>query len=175
VIVGALGGLRVGVDERGRQPGQRVEQGVLGGDGDLVALDGGVGGVDDDLAFGPELVADPAQTDLPDAQHAGHGDGNARLLTLDLVTWQVTSTSQVGDRPDVLAYDPAAGRLYVAAESGDLTVLDNHSGHLTVTGRAYLAANAHVVAVNPATHDSYYPIPAGPGGHPALLTYQPAP
>jgi hypothetical protein len=102
-------------------------------------------------------------------------DGNARLLTLDLVTWQVTSTSQVGDQPDVLAYDPAAGRLYVAAESGDLTILDNHGGHLTVTGRAYLAANAHVVAVNPATHDSYYPIPAGPGGHPALLTYQPAP
>jgi hypothetical protein len=46
---------------------------------------------------------------------------------------------------------------------------------VTVTGRAYLAANAHVVAVNPATHDSYYPIPDGPSGHPALLTYQPAP
>jgi DNA-binding beta-propeller fold protein YncE len=102
-------------------------------------------------------------------------DGNARLLTLDLATWQVTGTSTVGDQPDVLAYDPAAGRLYVAAESGDLTILDNHGGHLTVAGRAYLAGNAHVVAVNPATHDSYYPIPDGPGGHPALLTYQPAP
>jgi hypothetical protein len=66
MIVGALGGLRVGVDEGGRQPGQRVEQGMLCGDGDLVALDGGGGGVDDDLAFGPELVADPAETDLPD-------------------------------------------------------------------------------------------------------------
>lgn len=28
---------------------------------------------------------------------------------------------------------------------------------------------------DPATHDSYYPVPDGPGGHPALLTYQPAP
>jgi hypothetical protein len=37
-----------------------VEQSVLCGDGGLVALDGGGAGVDDDLAFGPELVADPA-------------------------------------------------------------------------------------------------------------------
>jgi len=102
-------------------------------------------------------------------------DGNARLLTLDLATWQVTSTSTVGDQPDVLAYDPAARRLYVAAESGTLTILDNHRGHLTVTGRAYLADGAHVVVVDAATHDSYYPVPAGPGGHPALLIYQPAP
>jgi len=102
-------------------------------------------------------------------------DGNARLLTLDLATWQVTGTSTVGDQPDVLAYDPAAGRLYVASESGDLTILDNHGGRLTVVGRAYLADGAQVVAVDPATHDSYYPVPAGPSGHPALLTYQPAP
>ncbi len=101
-------------------------------------------------------------------------DGNARLLTLSLATWQVTSTSTTGDQPDVLAYDPGGGRLYVAAESGDLTILDNHGGHLAVTGRAYLAANAHVVAVNPATHDTYYPIPDGPAGHPALLIYQSA-
>jgi DNA-binding beta-propeller fold protein YncE len=102
-------------------------------------------------------------------------DGNARLLTLDLTSWQLTGTSTTGGQPDVLAYDPAAGRLYVAAESGDLTVLDNHAGHLTVTGRAHLADGAHVVAVDPATHDSYFPVPDGPGGHPALLTYQNAP
>jgi len=41
-----------------------VEQGVLCGDRGLVALDGGGGGVDDDLAFGAELVADPAEADL---------------------------------------------------------------------------------------------------------------
>jgi DNA-binding beta-propeller fold protein YncE len=102
-------------------------------------------------------------------------DGNARLLTLDLATWQVTGISTVGDQPDVLAYDPAARRLYVAAESGTLTILDNHRGHLTVTGRAYLADGAHVVGVDAATHDSYYPVPASPGGHPTLLIYQPAP
>jgi DNA-binding beta-propeller fold protein YncE len=143
---------------------------------------------------GSETVIDPAtltvtrRVPLPGCDH-DHGlaldpparlafiacDGNARLLTLDLATWHITGTGTVGDQPDVLAYDPAAGRLYVAAESGDLTILDNHGGHLTVTGRAHLADGAHVVAVDPATHDSYYPIPDGPGGHPALLTYQPAP
>jgi hypothetical protein len=44
--------------------------------------------------------------------------------------------AHLGDQPDVPAYDPAASRLYVTAESGDLTILDNHGGHLTVTGRA---------------------------------------
>ncbi len=73
MTVGALGGLRVGVDEGGRQPGQRMEQGMLCRDGGLVTLDGGGAGVDNDLAFGAELVADPAQTDLPDVQHPGHG------------------------------------------------------------------------------------------------------
>lgn len=102
-------------------------------------------------------------------------DGNARLLTLDLTTWHITGTSTVGDQPDVLAYDPAASRLYVAAESGDLTILDNRAGHLTVTGRAHLADGAHVVAVDPATHDSYYPVPDGPDGRPMLLIYQPVP
>ncbi|MQY40575.1 hypothetical protein SRB17_86080 [Streptomyces sp. RB17] len=102
-------------------------------------------------------------------------DGNARLLTLDLTTWHVTGTDQVGQDPDVLAYDPAARHLYVAAESGWVTTADNRSRHLTVTGRAHLADGAHVVAVDSTTHRSYYPVPHGSGGHPALLVYQPAP
>ncbi|OLZ62887.1 hypothetical protein AV521_40470 [Streptomyces sp. IMTB 2501] len=102
-------------------------------------------------------------------------DGNARLLTVNLSTWHVTGNDQVGQDPDVLAYDPAAHHLYVAAESGWVTTADNHNGHLTVTGRAHLADGAHVVAVDPTTHRSYYPVPNGPGGHPALLVYGPTP
>ncbi|GGU84320.1 hypothetical protein GCM10010211_57820 [Streptomyces albospinus] len=102
-------------------------------------------------------------------------DGNARLLTVDLTTWHITGTDQVGDDPDVLAYDPAAGHLFVASESGWVTTADNHDRHLTITGRAHLAADAHVVAVDPTTHLSYYPVPHGPGGHPALLAYRPGP
>lgn len=51
-------------------------------------------------------------------------DGNATLLTIDLNSWEVLDARRVGDDPDVLAYDPTAGRLYVAAESGWLTTLD---------------------------------------------------
>ncbi|WBO67878.1 YncE family protein [Streptomyces camelliae] len=102
-------------------------------------------------------------------------DGNARLLTVDLNTWHVTGTDRVGQDPDVLAYDPVARHLYVAAESGWVTTADTHDRHLTVTGRAHLADGAHVVAVDSTTHRSYYPIPHGTGGHPALLVYQPAP
>jgi DNA-binding beta-propeller fold protein YncE len=42
-------------------------------------------------------------------------DANATLLTVDLNTWQVTGSNMVGAGPDVLAYDPAAQHLYVAA------------------------------------------------------------
>ena len=100
-------------------------------------------------------------------------DGNARLLTLDLTTRRITGTEALGSDPDVLAYDPTAHCLYVAAESGWLTVLDNHDRHLTVTGRAHLADGAHVVAVDSTTHRSYYPVPKGSDSKPALLTYRP--
>ncbi|WP_265561181.1 YncE family protein [Streptomyces hygroscopicus] len=102
-------------------------------------------------------------------------DGNARLLTVDLTTWHVTGTDRVGEEPDVLAYDPAARHLYVASETGWVTTADNNSGHLNVTGRAHLADGAHVVAVDSTTHLSYYPVPHGSGGHPALLVYRPGP
>ncbi|WP_330308450.1 MULTISPECIES: YncE family protein [unclassified Streptomyces] len=102
-------------------------------------------------------------------------DGNARLLTVDLTTWHIISTDQVGQDPDVLAYDPAARHLYVAAESGWVTTADIRDRHLNVTGRAHLADGAHVVAVDSTTHRSYYPVPNGSGGHPALLVYRPGP
>ncbi|GAA2351565.1 YncE family protein [Dactylosporangium salmoneum] len=98
-------------------------------------------------------------------------DGNATLLTIDLNRWKVLGTQRVGDDPDVLAYDPSAGRLYVAAESGRLTTLDQHDRRLTVAGRAHLADGAHVVAIDPTTHRSYYPVPHGTTGQPALLSF----
>lgn len=137
-------------------------------------------------------VIDPAtltitrRVPLPGCQH-DHGlsldpagrqafvacDGNARLLTVDLTTWQVTGDQPVGQDPDVLAYDPGARRLYVAAESGWVTILDQHGRALTVAGSAHLADGAHVVAVDPDTHRSYFPVPDG--GHPVLLTFTPQP
>ncbi|HEX9337708.1 MAG TPA: YncE family protein [Pseudonocardiaceae bacterium] len=96
-------------------------------------------------------------------------DGNATLLTVDLNTWRVTDTTTVGDAPDVLAYDQSAHRLYVAAESGTVTVLDQHDRMVSAIGSGHLADGAHVVAVDPTTHHSYFPIASGTDGHPTLL------
>jgi DNA-binding beta-propeller fold protein YncE len=96
-------------------------------------------------------------------------NGNATLLTVDLNTWRVTGADPVGADPDVLAYDRNAHRLYVAAESGVVTVLDLHDRRLVAAGMGYLANDAHVVTVDPSTGHSYYPVPAGSNGRPALL------
>jgi len=98
-------------------------------------------------------------------------DGNAALLTIDLNSWQVLDTQRVGDDPDVLAYDATAGRLYVAAESGWVTILDLHDRRLVVSGRAHLVDGAHVVTVDSTSHRSYYPVPHGKDGRPTLLYY----
>ncbi|MGH3572118.1 MAG: YncE family protein [Pseudonocardiaceae bacterium] len=100
-------------------------------------------------------------------------DANARLLTVDMTSWRVLGTDPVGQDPDVVAYDPATHRLYVAAESGTLTVLDLHNRQLSVVGSDHFADDAHVVALDPGTHHSYYPIPVAATGRPALLEAQP--
>lgn len=165
----------------------------LGGDAGNVAYDPTTGQILVDIQTRNTLaVIDPAtltisrRIHLPGCDH-DHGltidptdrlafiacDGNDRLLTLDLTTWRVTGTDTVGTGPDVLAYDLGRHRLYVAAESGWVTTLDNHDHRPTVTGRDHLADGAHVVAIDPTTHLSYYPIPNSTTGHPALAIYQP--
>jgi DNA-binding beta-propeller fold protein YncE len=100
-------------------------------------------------------------------------DGNATLISVDIGRGQVTGSNPVGDGPDVLAYDQVAHRLYVAAESGEVSLLDDRNRQLHVAGSDHLADGAHVVALDPATHHSYYPIPSGSGGHPVLLERAP--
>jgi DNA-binding beta-propeller fold protein YncE len=135
----------------------------------------------------PETLSVTRRVSLPGCDH-DHGltidsvhrlgfvtcDGNDVLLTVDLTSWQVLDHVPVGHGPDVLAFDPSAQRLYVAAESGWLSILTEHDRHLTVTGSGHLADSAHVVAVDPGTHRSFYPIPSGAGGQPVLLMYDPA-
>ncbi|MFF2111638.1 YncE family protein [Rhodococcus koreensis] len=100
-------------------------------------------------------------------------EDNATLLTIDLDSWQVTGTAGVGEHPDVVAYDQGAQRLYVASESGTVTVFDQQGGHLIEIGSGHLADGAHVVVVDPSTHHTFYPVPAGADGHPALLEQAP--
>ena len=89
-------------------------------------------------------------------------DGNARLLTLDLRTLKVTGNASVGGSPDVLAFDTGLRRLYVAAETGDVAVFQEHGRKLTKLGQDLLAPEAHVVAVDSTTHLVYFPLQSGP-------------
>jgi DNA-binding beta-propeller fold protein YncE len=85
-------------------------------------------------------------------------EGNATLLVVDLRTMLVTARYPVGEEPDVLAFDPGLRRLYVAAESGSVTVFDERGRTLRPVGRLTLA-HAHSVAVSPADHLVYLPLP----------------
>ena len=100
-------------------------------------------------------------------------EANATMVTIDLANQTVIDHHGVGETPDVLAYDAAAKRVYVAAESGWLSVFDQDHGHLTERGSAYLADGAHSLALDPATHHSYIPIPKDHNGSPVLREYEP--
>ena len=65
---------------------------------------------------------------------------NGTPLTVDLTTGQTLGSSPVGPQPDVLAYDQTDHRLYVAAESGWVVILDLRDRRLTVVTTPYRPA-----------------------------------
>jgi len=101
-------------------------------------------------------------------------DQNATLLTLDLRTMTVTGHASVGDSPDVLAFDTSLRRLYVSAESGVVAVFAETAHGLRKLGQAFLATEAHTVAVDPRTHLVYFPLESGSTGGPQLLIMKPS-
>lgn len=112
-----------------------------------------------------------SRTDLPGAQ-GNHGlyidpasrlafiacEDNDRLLVLDLVSRRVVSNFDVAKDPDVLAFDRALGWLYVAGESGQVSVFRVQGRVVSALGTAELGPNAHVVAVDETTHRAYFPL-----------------
>ena len=63
---------------------------------------------------------------------------------------------------DVLAFDTGSNgtgskRLYISSESGVVAVAGERGRKLVKLGQAFLASNAHTVAVDPATHLVYFP------------------
>jgi hypothetical protein len=122
------------------------------------------------VAIDPATERIVARYDLAGAEHP-HGftldeagrlafiscEGNAELLVVDLRTMKVLSTHPVGDDPDVLAWDAAWRRLYVASESGVVStfVVD---GEILHRGGVVRAPHAHSVAVDPRTHRVYLPL-----------------
>src|SRR5213594_1707242 len=100
------------------------------------------------------------------------GQESATLGVLDLQTLQLRQVLPIGSDPDVLAFDPTLGRLYVAAESGVVAVLEDRDRSLSRLGW-YRAPKAHSVAVDPATHRVYLPL-ADVSGHPVLRVLVPS-
>lgn len=128
-----------------------------------------------------------ARIDLPGAK-GNHGlyidsaarlafiacEGNDRLLVLELASRKVLASFDVAKDPDVLAFDPVLDWLYVAGESGQVSLFKVQGKTVSALGTARLGPNAHVVAVDPMTHEAFFPLkPAH--GKPVLRITQPGP
>ena len=85
-------------------------------------------------------------------------EGNAQLLVVDMRTMKVITSSVVGDDPDVLAFDPGLALLYIASESGVVSIFHLEGSGLKKVWQERIAAHAHTVAVDPETHRVYFPL-----------------
>jgi DNA-binding beta-propeller fold protein YncE len=100
------------------------------------------------------------------------GEQNHSLAVLDLKAMKLLSVHQVGEDPDVLAFDPGLWRLYVSAESGTVTVLQETNRDLRTLGQFHMS-HAHTVSVDPQSHLVYFPL-ENMNGHPLLRIMKPA-
>lgn len=99
-------------------------------------------------------------------------DGNARLLVLELTRHAALAVLPTGEGPDVLALDEKRGLLYVASESGVLSVYKLKGCRVTLLGQGDAGDNAHTVSVDPESGLVYLPI-RNLDGHPALKVMAP--
>jgi len=164
-VIDARSGKRIGTVDLGGEVGNVKYD---SGSGDMLANAQGLGQL---VSIDPDTLRIDDRVDLEgcegnhgllvDAQHRlafVACEGNAQLVTVDLSTLEVVSTEPVGDVPDVLAFDPSLGRLYVASESGVVSVFEERDSSLAKLGEETLAASAHTVAVDPVTHLVYFPL-----------------
>jgi DNA-binding beta-propeller fold protein YncE len=94
-------------------------------------------------------------------------EDNARIAVFDLMGHRLVSLHEVGDTPDVLAIDSGWNLLYVAAESGPLTVFAASDTDVRQVAQQDVGPNAHSIAVDPQTHRRFTPL-ANLGGGPIL-------
>ncbi|HEU4952528.1 MAG TPA: YncE family protein [Holophagaceae bacterium] len=132
------------------------------------------------VAIDPKAMTVAARLDLPGAE-GNHGllidaprrrafvacEGNGKLLVVDLATGRVQATFPAGRDPDVLAFDPGTGRLVVACEAGPVALFHEDDQGLHPEALQRIGDNAHVVAVDPDTHEVFFPLKRV-GRHPAL-------
>lgn len=100
-------------------------------------------------------------------------DGDAKLVVVDMDNFHEVGVSAVGKGPDVLAFDPKLGYLYVASESGTVSIFRVRDHNVEKVGDFPVGSNAHSVAVDPATHFVYFPLRQS-GTGPVLRIMKPA-
>jgi DNA-binding beta-propeller fold protein YncE len=100
------------------------------------------------------------------------GEENHSLAVFDLKESKQLSVHQVGNDPDVLAFDAGLKLLYVAAESGTVSVFYETGRDVQPLGHCNMP-HAHSVSVDPKTHLVYFPL-QDVGGKPVLRIMRPA-
>jgi len=82
---------------------------------------------------------------------------DAKLIVFDLATHEEKEVFPVGDDPDVLAYDRKLNVLYVACESGVVSIF-KCGDKLTKQADQNVGPNCHTVSVDSQTHKVYFPL-----------------
>ncbi|MHB8533944.1 MAG: YncE family protein [Sulfuricaulis sp.] len=99
-------------------------------------------------------------------------EDNAKLLIFDMRTMRVVASDSVGESPDVLAFDPTYSLIYVASESGVVSVFNLANGVLHKAWEERVTRHAHSIAVDSRTHRVYLPL-QDVAGRPTLRIMQP--
>ncbi|MDT7817744.1 MAG: hypothetical protein QOJ42_7660 [Acidobacteriaceae bacterium] len=100
------------------------------------------------------------------------GQENHCLGEVDLNSMKVLSIHDVGQDPDVLAFDPGLKRLYVSAESGTVSVFEERKARELRVLAHFHMPHAHTVSVDPKTHLVYFPL-ENINGRPLLRIMEP--
>jgi len=86
------------------------------------------------------------------------GEDNATYIVFDLSSKKIISRGNLGSDPDVIAFDKQTHRLYVASESGVVSVFDLEMRAVKKIGEGFFAKNAHTVSVDERTHFVFFPL-----------------
>ncbi|MEO7676544.1 MAG: hypothetical protein ABIV39_07275, partial [Verrucomicrobiota bacterium] len=84
--------------------------------------------------------------------------GDAKLIVFDLATHKEQEIFAVGDSPDVLAYDKTLKRLYVACETGVVSIFQCGKEKILKLADQSVGANCHTVAIDSQTQKVYFPL-----------------
>jgi YVTN family beta-propeller protein len=100
-------------------------------------------------------------------------EGDNKLLVFDMKNHSVENVFPVAGGPDVLAFDRGLQLLYVACESGAVSLFRYSSRKLEKVGNVNVGPNSHSVSVDSQTHRAYFPL-KNVNGSPILRIMTPA-